>query len=173
MPALVRPSERYRGSYIAAVREFQAEGRWLHLSTEQLEGDFGSYVRDLLRRSDRATQDPELVPETFWWLVEDDEFVGVVSVRHELNENLLKVGGHIGYAIRPSKRRMGCGKLILKLVLEKAKELGIRKALITCDSDNIGSKKIIEANGGVLENEVEADIDGRRVKKLRYWIDIG
>lgn len=173
MPALVRPSERYRESYIAAVQEFQAEGTWLNLDVEQLERDFDGHVRDLLRRSDRATQDPGLVPETFWWLVEENEFIGVVSVRHELNENLLKVGGHIGYAIRPSKRGMGYGKLILKLVLEKARGLGLRRVLVTCDSDNIGSKKIIEANGGVLENEVEADIDGRRVKKLRYWIDIG
>ena len=173
MPALVTPSERYRESYIAAMQELQAEGTWLHLNIEQLERDFGSYIRDLLRRSDRATQDPELVPETFWWLVEGDEFIGVASVRHELNENLLKVGGHIGYAIRPSKWRMGYGTLILKLVIEKAKELGIRKVLITCDSDNIPSKKIIEANCGVLENEVEADIDGRHVKKLRYWIGIG
>jgi len=165
MPFLARPSEKYRDSYIEAVRELQAEGAWL---TFDLGRDFGEYVQDLLRRSDRATQEPDLVPETFWWLVEGDEFIGVTSVRHELTESLRKVGGHIGYAIRPLKRRMGYGRLILELALEKAKELGLRRVLVTCDADNIASRKIIESNGGVLEDEIEAD----GVRKLRYWIDL-
>jgi len=168
MPFLARPSEKYRDSYIEAVRELQAEGSWLNLDIRQLEAGFRSYVRGLLCRSDRATQEPDLVPETFWWLVEGDEFIGVTSVRHELTESLRKVGGHIGYAIRPSKRRMGYGRLILELALEKAKELGLRRVLVTCDADNIASRKIIESNGGVLEDEIEAD----GVRKLRSWIDL-
>jgi len=87
-----------------------------------------------------------------------------------LNSDLLKWGGHIGYEIRPSKRRHGYGTEILRLGLEKAKQVGLHKALVTCDETNIGSKKIIENNGGQFENALA--IDGSPVKKLRYWIDI-
>ena len=172
MPSLTRPSEAYKDSYIEALREFQAEGRYLNLDISALVEDFGSFVKDLLRRSDRPTQDPGLVPETIWWLIDRDEYIGRVSIRHELTEDLLRHGGHIGYDIRPSKRLRGYGKLILKLALEKAKEMGFVRVLVTCNSDNIGSKKIIEANGGVLEDEVEVCLDGRTRKKLRYWIRI-
>jgi predicted acetyltransferase len=80
------------------------------------------------------------------------------------------MGGHIGYEIRPVKRRQGYGTEILRLGLEKARELGLRKVLVTSDEDNIGSRKIIEHNGGIFENAIE--IEGDPVQKLRYWIDI-
>lgn len=172
MPFLDRPSEKYRESYIEAVREFEAEGSRADGESAKLMEDFGGYVTDLLRRADRATQDAHLVPETFWWLMDGDDFIGVVKVRHELTESLMKRGGHIGYTIRPSKRRLGYGTLILKLALEKAKELGIRRALVTCSAENIGSRKIIEANGGVLEDESEMEVEGRTIMERRYWIDI-
>lgn len=96
-------------------------------------------------------------------------FIGKVNIRHRLNKNLLKAGGHIGYTIRPSERRKGYGTLILRLALPKAKALGIKKALITCYEDNIGSRKIIEANGGVLEDTATTN---EGVVKRRYWITI-
>ncbi len=87
-----------------------------------------------------------------------------------MNEFLLMMGGHIGYEIRPSRRKQGYGTEILRLGLEKAKELGLQRVLVTCDEDNIGSKKIIEHNGGKFENAIV--MEGDTVKKLRYWIDI-
>ena len=80
------------------------------------------------------------------------------------------MSGHIGYEIRPSKRRQGYDTKILRLGLEKARELDLHRVLVTCDEDNIGSKKIIEHNGGMFENAIE--IEGDTVKKLRYWIVI-
>ena len=103
-------------------------------------------------------------------MIDKNAFIGRLSLRHELNEFLLKIGGHIGYEIRPSRRKQGYGTEILRLGLEKAKELGLHRVLVTCDEDNIGSKKIIEHNGGKFENSIE--IDGDKVKKLRYWIDL-
>lgn len=83
-------------------------------------------------------------------------------MRHRLNEHLLEGGGHIGYDVRPTARRRGYATAMLRDALRKAAELGIEKALLTCDDDNVGSYKVIEANGGVMEDVRH----GRR----RYWV---
>ncbi len=110
------------------------------------------------------------VPSTELWLIDEGGFIGWVSIRHRLNEQLSKIGGHIGYWIRPSKRNKGYGTTILKLALGEAKKLGIEKALVTCDENNTGSRKIIEANGGVLESV--PDSASGMPQKCRYWVTL-
>jgi predicted acetyltransferase len=97
----------------------------------------------------------------------DGKIVGTISVRNYLTESLLRCGGHIGYAVRPSERRKGYGAGMLSLALEKCRALGIREALVTCDKDNIASAKTILNNGGVLENEL---IDEKETLIQRYWV---
>ena len=77
------------------------------------------------------------------------------------------MAGHIGYKIRPSERRKGYGKLICRLAIGEARKLGIGDILITCDDDNIGSRKIIEANGGQLQDIID---NNRAALTRRYWI---
>jgi predicted acetyltransferase len=167
---LAEPSVTYRDSFIQSVQEFQAEDRQMYYNLNSLTNDFNTFVQGLQDQQDRSKLKPGRVPSSEFWLIDDNEFIGRLSLRHELNEFLLKMGGHIGYEIRPSKRRQGYGIEILRLGLEKANELGLRRALVTCDEDNFGSKKIIEHNGGKLENAIQ--MEGDPVKKLRYWIDI-
>ena len=167
---LAEPSVTYRDSFVQSVHEFQAEGRQLHSDLKSITSDFGAFVHESHDQKFRARLKPGRVPASEFWLIDDNEFIGRLSLRHELNEYLLKIGGHIGYEIRPSKRRQGYGTQILRLGLEKARELGLLKVLVTCDEDNIGSKKIIEHNGGIFENAIE--IEGDPVKNLRYWIVI-
>jgi predicted acetyltransferase len=167
---LAEPSVAYRDSFIQGVREFQAEGRQLYYDLNSLTEDFGAFVQGLHDLKDRSKLKPGFVPSSDFWLIDGDEFIGRLSLRHELNESLLKIGGNIGYEIRPTKRKQGYGKEILRLGLEKARESGLRRVLVTCDEDNIGSKKIIEHNGGKLENAIE--IEREPVRKLRYWIEI-
>jgi predicted acetyltransferase len=169
--ALVRPSVSYKESYIQAALESYAAGEQPEPDVKIIDERFADFVTRVLSWADRANPGVGLVPETVYWLIENDEYIGRVSIRHELTDNLLKYGGHIGYEIRPSKRKRGYGKEILRLALEKAKDLGLTRALVTCDEDNIGSKKIIEHNGGVLEDAVS--VNGQTAKKLRYWIEIG
>ena len=92
-----------------------------------------------------------------------------MDIRHELNEYLEKFGGHIGYGIAPSERKKGYGKIQLKLGLEKAKKIGLKKVLITCDDNNIGSAKTIEACGGIY-NDTLADAEANRIK--RYFVEV-
>ncbi|HBB66699.1 MAG TPA: GNAT family N-acetyltransferase [Elusimicrobia bacterium] len=98
------------------------------------------------------------VPENSYWLCIDGLPVGYGKLRHRLTEALRKNGGHIGYGVRPSQRGKGYGSLILKLLLGKARELGIGEVLIDCLADNEPSRKVIEANGGVLERRTDKQI---------------
>lgn len=174
---LVLPSTQYKDSFIETVKEFQNDTDYTHrnqwyrtLKIPDLEKDFKSFV-EYERSHARGENLPEgYVPCTEYWLVDGGEFIGRVTARHRLNEHLLQIGGHIGYDIRPSKRRQGYGNKILKLALQKAKELGIRRALITSDIRNVASRKIIEKNGGVLENQIPNPEMG--FEALRFWIDI-
>ncbi len=129
---------------------------------------FDRWLRNCERARDEATVAPGMVPATGFCLVSGERVVGRASLRHRLNEALLLWGGHIGYAIRPSERRKGYGTAALRLTLIEARPLGLRQVLVTCDSDNVGSQRIIERNGRVLENEVV--VPELPKPKLRYWI---
>jgi predicted acetyltransferase len=120
---------------------------------------------EMLLDHERGENLPEgFVPGASRWVAEDGRLVGFVSIRHELNNNLREVGGHIGYAIRPSERRKGYATAATALALEECRRRGIDRVLVTCDVDNVASATVIERNGGVLE-------DVRGVKR-RYWIDL-
>lgn len=94
--------------------------------------------------------------------------VGMIQIRHELNESLLQHGGHIGYGVRPSERKKGYATKMLELALRECKNLGIKDVLVTCNKKNIGSAKTIQKNGGILENEIEEN----GILTQRYWISI-
>ena len=104
------------------------------------------------------------MPATELWWVEGEEFLGRIAIRHRLTPALLEVGGHIGYDVRPSARRRGHATEMLRQALGIARGLGIDRVLVTCDVDNVGSRTVIERNGGVFEDE--------RAGKLRFWISV-
>lgn len=117
----------------------------------------------MLERYERDIDVPgDLVPSSSRWIEEDGRLVGFVSLRHRLNEFLLEVGGHIGYAVRPIARGRGVATAATALVLRERRLRGIDPVLITCDHTNLASATVIERNGGVLE-----DVRGQ---KRRYWV---
>ena len=167
---LAEPSVQYKDSYLAAVRELQGEGKRLDDNIRFLSENFAAFVQRSLDQRDPTKSGSGRVPNADFWLIDHGEFVGRLNLRYKLDADLLKFGGHIGYEVRPSRRKQGYGTYMLHLGLEKAKAAGIHNVLVTCDENNIGSKKIIEYNGGQLENAIH--IDGSAVKKLRYWIHV-
>ncbi|NOW05617.1 putative acetyltransferase [Clostridium beijerinckii] len=98
--------------------------------------------------------------------VSDGHLIGMIDIRHRLNDYLLNFGGHIGYSVRKSERRQGYATEMLGLALKECVKLGIKKVLITCNKNNIGSAKTIVNNNGILENEVD---EGNRITQ-RYWV---
>jgi len=99
-----------------------------------------------------------------YWLVEDRAFIGRLCLRHALTPALSRQGGHIGYVVRPSRWRQGYGTRLLALGLAEAAKIGLDRVLITCDAGNIGSRRVIERNGGVYEDQIE--------NECRYWVTL-
>lgn len=112
------------------------------------------------------------VPANTYFFVRtsDNRIVGMINIRHKLNEFLLKEGGHIGYSIRPAERNKGYATLMLKLALERCKELNLDRVLVTCDKSNLASAKVIRNNNGILENEFYSEIFSEVIQ--RYWIKL-
>ncbi|MGN1344294.1 MAG: GNAT family N-acetyltransferase, partial [Traorella sp.] len=101
--------------------------------------------------------------------IEDHHLVGIIDLRHHINHPILqKWGGHIGYSVRPSERRKGIAKEMLRLDLMQVKKLGIKRVLVTCSSTNAASRKVILANNGKFENSIEVNKDIIE----RYWIEV-
>jgi predicted acetyltransferase len=167
---LSEPSLDLKDSFLSALEEYRKEGIRLDEGIKDPGDDFTSFVQKLKNDSLGIDLKPDRVPETTYWITDENGYAGRISIRHELNERLLKSGGNIGYGIIPSKRSSKYGTKALELALLKARALGLEKVLLTCDSTNIGSRKIIEKNGGILENEVLGK-EGKP-SKLRFWIDL-
>jgi len=134
--------------------------------------DYLEYIRRLYNYSLGIGLPNGLTPyDTFWMMKDDKRTIFAVSrLRHVLNEVSVKEGGHIGYDVPPSYRRQGFGTELLRLTLKEAALIGLKRVLVTCDFDNVGSAKIIIKNGGILENQMVSDYSGKLVN--RYWIDI-
>lgn len=124
--------------------------------------DFPEHLKKNIDMSKGIGLRPEYVPQTMYWLWVNDKPVGIGKFRHYLNDNLKEYGGHIGYCIRPSQRGKRYGNIILKEILKKAKNIGLREVLLTCYEDNIPSRRVIENNNGVLESISNG--------KCKYWI---
>ena len=188
MQTLAIPSTQYRESFLAGAAEFLAEGRLdstyavcLGYTIDSLAERLAQFIEDLKSLADVERSGAQYSDRVLW-LIAEDQYIGQASIRPDLSTSyLLTYGGHIGYSIRPSQRRQGHGKTILALTLSASRQMGLKRVLVTCDSDNIGSRKIIEHNGGRFESAMsmnsrtcraEGRKPTRRIDKLRYWIDL-
>lgn len=179
MPELVVPTTVVHESFVVAMKEFAAEGRGDLADSSSIGRDirerangwsdaasFAQYVDAVVAESLPDSPRPGgHVPMTTLWWVDGGVYLARIAIRHRLTAWLLEQGGHIGYDVRPSARRQGHATAMLRAALPIAAGLGIPNALITCDYDNVGSRKVIEACGGVFED--------RRADKLRYWLPTG
>jgi predicted acetyltransferase len=168
MPQLVVPRLAVAPSVRAAAIDHADDAMdWYRdklaaLTDDELPGYVDTLLADSWERSERPTG---YVPSTHLWWVDGDTFLGRLHIRHRLTPFLIEEGGHIGYHVIPPARRRGHATAMLHAGLPIAAKLGIDCALLTCDEDNIGSRKAIEANGGLFHD--------RRAGKLRYWVPTG
>ncbi len=169
--SLTKPTVNLKEEYLSFYKEWlDSQESMVPWVIKKDPANFEAMVQ-FLNDSEQGRNLPEgWVPDSTLWLINQDKrILGVVNIRHQLTEFLLNSGGHIGYGIRPSERRKGYATKLLSLALEKAKELGIKKALVVCNEDNTGSFKTIINNGGIPDSDfIEAD--GNIIK--RFWIDL-
>ena len=168
---LVKPNLSYADEIIKYKEESLAESPIINGSASL--DRFSSievWLEELKKRSCEDTVPKGLVPSSTYLGVreKDNYIVGMIDIRHYLNEYLTQVGGHIGYGVRKTERNKGYAKQMLKLALEKCKELKIKKVLITCDEDNIASEKVILSANAKLEDI--RNVNGEN--KKRFWIDL-
>lgn len=185
MLKLVRPTVEYLQSYREAVQEDQElRDPAIHQLIDPAQAIEQAY------NFEHGIDLPEgYVPATTFWLVEttssvdgtnavdanhkSGRFIGRINIRHKLTPFLLRYGGHIGYEVRVSETNKGFGTQMLAMVLPYCKhELKFDRLLITCDDTNIASSKVIEHNGGVLENKVKNMLERGEVLTRRYWIEL-
>ena len=179
-PRLVLPHERVRRSFLAAMAEFVEEGREgddsmigsdiaQHGATWSTPAGFSAYVDAVLAERVTPRQEGFVTSTTWWWCEDPDgpepENLGRICVRHVLTQRLREMGGHVGYDVRRSRRREGHATAMLAAVLPHARALGVDPALVTCDVDNVASRRVIGSAGGVLEDQ--------RGAKLRFWVPTG
>jgi predicted acetyltransferase len=185
---LERPHARFQDSFVEGAAEFAAEGRldstyaaFLGYNVRRLQGGFADFVEDLLHLADESRVRRMGYRDCVFWLLDEGRYVGQTSIRPELGTPyLITYGGHIGYSIRPSHRRQGYGQRILQLALEKCTTMDLERVLVTCDEDNIASRRIIESNDGVFESGMVMDAivaraegrSGEEIRKLRYWFEL-
>jgi predicted acetyltransferase len=179
MPELIAPTTSLQRPYLEAWSEFAAEGRGaaedhsaLGYEAQRFAADWGTsegfaafvdfLVASGLEETPRAA---DWVPQTTFWYVEAGNYLGSIRIRHRLTPSLLEEGGHIGYDVRPTARLQGHATAMLARALQFAASLGLDQVLVTCDEDNVGSRRVIEANGGRYEDT--------RSGKLRYWAPTG
>lgn len=173
--ALIRPTAELFDSWASAVAEFgdgHIDGAGLQSPVTPDRATLDALIEKATLLADTSVAPEEgLVHNDLYWIVDEGDVVGFVSLRHELNEWLSQFGGHIGYAVRASRRRQGYARAGLNLVLERARELGLERVMLTCDDDNPGSYRTIEGAGGVLQDRIEAPEQGHPLMR-RYWIEI-
>ncbi|MFM8330924.1 MAG: GNAT family N-acetyltransferase [Candidatus Methylumidiphilus sp.] len=104
----------------------------------------------------------------FWLLDAEGQAIGLIRMNPRLNAELLNWGGHVGYYIIPAKRRLGYGKTALRLALNELRRRGVKRALITVETHNVASRRIILKFGGILEDE-RTNSHGQAYR--RYWLD--
>lgn len=163
--------DQYKEAYLLTLKEVELGHIHKH-DMMFLNPDEVDVVKNAKDSLDETKLKPGYVKAHKFMAIDDDKLIGIISIREHLTDKLLKFAGHIGYAINPKYWKMGYGKEMLRLALDEHKDLVKEaKILITCDDNNIGSYKIIESNGGILENKVENEDCGEKFLTRRYWIN--
>ncbi|MET9031200.1 GNAT family N-acetyltransferase [Nocardia sp. NPDC004168] len=173
MPALIVPTTRLHTAWLEAHDEWgpgsHEDGFGLRPSDEvDSPAGFAAWVARLGRESGQATIEAHRVHCTYRWIVEGDQVLGGIALRHGFND-FVQAAGHVGYGIRPSARRRGLATWALGRILDEARKHGMDQVLIVCAADNIASAKTIERHGGVPEGIRDTHLGPAR----RYWIKIG
>jgi len=169
---LAEPFMELEQAFRELAADYRAAGEQRYTDMYDVHGlAFDRYIKNLQREClERDPSDGRVPCNTFWMLSDEAVICGVSRLRHYLTPEMELEGGHVLLEVPPSLRRRGYGSTLLEMTLERAVELRITKALLTCDWDNFGAIRVIKNNGGMLENTILSTRTGKKV--MRFWIDL-
>ena len=171
---LIRPSLEYKKQaieYIQEQNEYNSPINGVGGLDRYLE-NYEGWLKKLEEDRNRPTTEERVPAETFFLVRENDnKILGMINIRLALNKKLKTVGGHIGYSIRPTERRKGYNKINLYLGLLECQKHGLKKVMLSCNKENLGSAKTIQSFDAELEREFYDD-EIYHCQEQVYWIDV-
>jgi predicted acetyltransferase len=167
---LIELTNEYFNDFLKMAQEFDAESDNRYSKHVKDKISFEQYIEYLGKFKNIETVPDGFVQSYTFFAVDEKKLIGAIRYRPKINDGLLLEGGHIGYDVRPTFRNLGYASAMLKIIIEKIKPTHEGKILITCDSNNLVSEKVILKNHGILENETISQRTGKKIK--RFWIEL-
>ena len=171
---LVRPTLEYKNQAIEYIEELKQNNSSINGvgGLDRYLENYEGWLEKLEEDRNRQATEAKVPAETFFLVREsDNKIIGTINIRLALNEKLSRVGGHIGYSIRPTERRKGYNKINLYLALLECQKHGLKEVMLSCDKENLGSAKTIQAFDAKLERESYDDEMYHCLEQV-YWINV-
>ena len=157
MLKLIRPTIGHENEALGFKEEFFRNNEKVINGSELLDQmrDYSEWLTSVTNNTSEETVNPDwVITDTFFAVNESEKIVGIIDLRHTLND-FLKDFGNCGYSVRPSERRKGYATEMLRQVLEVAKGSGMDELHLSVERDNEPSIKTIKSNGGIYERSFE------------------
>lgn len=167
---LIKPNGDYEKEYFEMISDWRINDEhhipwFINLDTT----NFRAMVEKLEGFSKGIGVEDGFVENSTYWLINSDpKVIGAINIRHSLNDFFLNYGGQVGYGVRPSERRKGYAKEMLRMGLQICRNMGFEKTLLCCNANNTASVKTITGNGGILDSE--GIFNGETI--LRFWLPL-
>lgn len=171
---LVRPTLEYQNQAIEYIEELKKNNSSINGvgGLDRYLENYEGWLEKLEVDRNRQATEVKVPAETFFLVRENDnKIIGMINIRFSLNEKLRKVGGHIGYSIRPDERRKGYNKINLYLGLLECQKHELKEVMLSCNKENLGSAKTIQAFDAKLEREFYDDEMYHCLEQV-YWINV-
>lgn len=157
MIKLIRPTKELKEKALDFRQEFFDNGEKVINGSELLDQteNYDDWLASVTANTSAKTVNPAwVVTDTFFAVDKTEKIVGIIDLRHTLNDFLRDLGNS-GYSVRPSERRKGIASEMLRQLLTIAVQSGMTELHLSVEKTNEPSIKTITKNGGVYERSFE------------------
>lgn len=164
---LEKPGMRHYQQVMEADKAYRASGEDPYCGMRGRAG-YAAWLMMVAKQAKLDVANYGMNPNEIWLLIDDeDKLCGFGQFRPLNTEDVLTWAGHIGYSVPPTRRSRGYATVLLRLLLKLAFERGLPSVLLTCDTDNEPSRRVIEKCGGRFDGFYLVPPFHKRL----YWFD--